>query len=170
MARGDHWSVDCYRFYGADIKHYEAESFAIIRKNGVELGRFVPQELPEIGAYIVHFDAGYPVFAVRGASGLGSHWDTMIYAIRNGRLIKVGSPPAMNSNGPILWSNNKRLWAFDNFDRYKDMGHELRLARVLMRVDSKGHLRKWKVEPIKHPQIPITIVTPDDLNIPKSGF
>lgn len=170
-AEGVPWAVDCYRYYDADTEHYEAAAFVIVRKRGVEVARWVPLQAPFCGVYRVDIKPGYPVFAVRGEYGLGSHWDTMIFAIRKGRLIQMGRPPAMNSNGPILWHGHRGVWAFDNFDRYKDMDdEEFRLARVLMKVGSKGRLEKWKTIFTEHPRVPITIHTLDDLSVPKGGF
>lgn len=170
-ADGVPWSVDCYRYDKADIKHYEAEGFAVIRKNGKEIARWAPLQRPFCSAYQVDIKPGYPVVAVRGAWGIGSHWDTMLFAIRKGKLVKMGRPPAMNSNGPILWRGQKDIWAFDNFDRYEDMHNEkFRLARVLMKVDPNGRLRKWKTTVTPHPRVRTTIRTPDDLDIPKGGL
>jgi hypothetical protein len=164
------WSVDCYRDLDAHIEHYEAEGFAVIRKRGIEVARCVPLEFPFCNAYLVNIHPGYPVIAIRGEWGLGEHWDTIIFAVRHGRLIRMGRPPAQNSNGPILWHDNPKIWAFDNYDRYESMDHSLRLACVLYRIGPDGKLQKWRTVRTPHPHIPITIHTEDDLDMPKSGL
>ncbi len=170
-ADGVPWTVSCYRCEDADVEHYEAEGFAIIRKRGIEVGRCAPLEIPYCSAYPVDIHPGYPVFAVRGQWGLGSHWDTILFAIRHGRLIEMGRPPAMNSNGPVLWHGNRRIWAFDNLDVYEERDNkQFRLARVLMKVGSDGRLKKWRTVATEHPHVPNTIHTPDDLATPKDGW
>lgn len=157
------WTVDCYRCDNADVERYEAEDFAVVRRNGAEKGRWAPLERPFCHAFLVKIKPGYPVFAVRGAYGLGVHWDTMLFGIRKDKLIQMGRPPAMNSNGPILWHGNPKVWAFDNYDRYEKMhGSKYRAARILMRIGKDGKLHKWKTTYMAAPNIPETI--PDDLD------
>lgn len=151
------------------MEHFEAAGFAVVYYNNREIGRWVPLETM-VSAYMVDIRPGYPVFAVRGEWGLGAHWDTMLFAIRRNSLVMMGQPPAMNSNGPIVWHGLRNVWAFDNFDRYKAMDHSLRLSRVLMRVGTDGKLHRLKTIRTRHPRIPITIHTEDDLNIPAGGL
>jgi len=87
----------------------------------------------------------------------------MLFSIRKGKVIQMGRPPAMNSNGPILWNRRKKLWAFDNFDRYAQRDDKnFRLSIVLMKVGADGKLHTWKTILTEHPNIPETI--PDDLD------
>lgn len=82
------------------------------------------------------------VVAVRGAFGLGTHWDTMFYGIRGQRLTLIGRSPANNSNGPVNYKGRRDDWLFDDYDRYRTMGGDLSIHLVLLRIGANGRFQK----------------------------
>ena len=145
-------------------KHPEFEDgigVAVFEKNGTPVLKVMPGAGPFIESCRVAIRPGYPVIAVRGAYGLGVHWDTLFFAIRHGRLIRMGGPPAMNSRGPVLWHGRKDVWAFDDFDRYEFMAAHRRLPRiVLMKVGRDLRLRRWRTLRPQRKRLPTTVHTP----------
>jgi len=129
-------------------------------------GRVVLKVVPRVGPYVqackVAINPGYPVIAVRGAFGLGSHWDTIFFAIRHARLIRLGHAPANNSHGPVLWHGRRDVWAFDDLDRYEFMAKPGRRPRiVLMRVGKDRRLHRWKTLGHSKHLLPTTVHTPE---------
>jgi hypothetical protein len=95
----------------------------------------------------------------------------LLFALRGPKLIKLGRPPAMNSNGPILWHGRKDLWAFDNYDCYKRRDEKsFRFARILMKVGKDGKLHPWKTIRTDHPRVPDTVFIERLYNVPARGF
>ena len=61
------------------------------------------------------------VVAIRGAWGLGSHWDTVFYGCSGPRMVLIGRAPANMSNGPLQYGSGHSKWLFDDYDRYEAM-------------------------------------------------
>ena len=158
---GETWTIECMRLEDEHRHRYNVQSYAIARKNGADMGLVAPFQQPYVRAVRVDFDPGYPVFAIRGAGGMGRHWDTVFVAIRDGELVEMGRPPAMNSTGPVLWKGRDDIWAFDNYDRYEDLGGDYEPAIVLMKVTADGTLRHWRTIPTPEPNVRKTVLLPE---------
>jgi hypothetical protein len=146
-SQGDRWAFDSLVVRQPDYRdeYEENRRYMVVRKNGRVVRRLLLSYV--VGNFIeaksVPIRTGYPVIAVRSVFGLGEHWDTVFFAIRNHRLIDMGRPPAMNSNGPVLWHGNRALWLFDNYDRY-EMRDGRKFMGIVDRVSASGRLTQVK--------------------------
>jgi len=103
---------------------------------------------PFIAAAVVNVRSPFErVVALRGAGGLGVHWDTVLYGFAGTTMTFLGRSPSLNANGPVLWKGQSDTWLFDDYDYYREM-HEKRpvTRRFLFKVTTKGmkRIRTWK--------------------------
>ncbi|MBI5708035.1 MAG: hypothetical protein HZC36_13720 [Armatimonadetes bacterium] len=78
------------------------------------------------------------VIAIRGAGGLGKHWDTCFYGLNRTTITFIGRSPGLNANGPVAWKGSPNLWLFDDCDFYRDMHENKGVTRHLLFRIEKG--------------------------------
>lgn len=134
-----------YRYTKSHPKWDSTDRYALFRKNGRFVRVAAIRQKPFVEIHQLRFGQPWPVISVRGMYGLGEHWDTVFFTVRNEKLVEMGRPPAMNSRGPVLWHDRSDVWLFDNYDRYAQMEKGFQLKWVLMKVGKDGRLRRLSI-------------------------
>lgn len=93
-----------------------------------------------------HVVTRYPVIGIHGYSAAGHGQKNLYYRIVKGRLQRMGSPPAPNSNGPYTWRGRADYWVFDDFEWYRHFEPTWVKRFHLYRIRPNGrltHVRSW---------------------------
>lgn len=147
----DHW-----RFLAHENKEHEDGSYLEVIKNNHVVAEYTPKAQPHLGILRLKLNTGYPVVALHGDTGI--YGETLFVSIRSGKLVKMGHPPNLDSNGPVLWNGRPDIWAFDNSNHYERLDNpHWQQAIVLLRVGKDGRLHPYRRINTSHPNIPRVI-------------
>lgn len=153
--RGHKWAFRVYWLKSALVhnnykRDSELDKLNLVFRDGRVVKRFANEKDrpewepwgPYLAAQKVNVRSPYErVIAVRGAGGLGVHWDTTFYGFQMGTMTYIGRAPALNANGPLNWRASRSLWVFDDYDSYRQREGKGVTRHMVFRIDKGKAMR-----------------------------